>query len=242
MYYLKNIKDLVDKNKWYKAVGKGSASVGLTLEALLGKQRENFEWPDYHGIELKTKYSTRENYITLFNAAPDSYLFEIKRLVAMYGYPGKDMPNYKVLNVGVLGNRKTKIPSGYYFKLTINRKTEQVILNVYDQNQALVDYDCAWSFQMLKEKLERKLSLMAFIKAERKWNELERAVYFKYNEVKFFKLKSFDYFVKLLENGKIKITFKIGVYKSGNKKGQIYDHGTSFTIKEANLCYLFEQI
>jgi len=240
--YVKNIENLVSKEKWYKAVGKGSASVGLTLESLLGKQNENFEWPDYHGIELKTKYSTREDYITLFNATPDSYLFEIKRLVAMYGYPDKGMPDYKILNVGVLGNRKTKIPSGYYFKLTVNRKKEQIILNVYNQNQKLIDSNCAWSFQMIKEKLERKLSVMAFIRAERKWNALEQSVYFKYHEIKLFSLKSFDYFISALEMGKIKIIFKIGVYKNGPKKGQIYDHGTGFTVKENNLQYIFKQI
>lgn len=237
--YKKNIENLINPDKWIKSTEKGSAAVGLTLESLLGKEKENFEIPDYHGIEIKCKYSTSENYINLFSAAPDSYLFEIKRLVNNYGYPSNDFPEYKVLNVSVLGNRKTKLPSGYYFKLSVNWKTKQLVLNVYNQNQSLIDCDCSWSFDMLKEKIERKLSSLAFIKAERKWNEIEKAVYFKYNEVNFYKLKSFNRFVSLLEMGKIRVMFKIGIYKKGPKKGKIYDHGTSFAIKDCNLEDLF---
>ena len=242
MNYKKNIEDVINKNQWIKAVGKGSAAVGLTFESLLGKSPENFEIPDYHGIEIKTKYSTCEEYVTLFNATPDSYLFEIKRIVKEYGYPSSDLPEYNVLNVGVFGNRKTKLPSGYYFKLSIDYKTEQVILNVYDNKQRLINNDCKWSFDLLKEKLERKLSMLAFIKAERKWDEFERKVYFKYHDVHFYKLRSFESFINLLEIGKIKITFKIGIYKHGKKIGKIYDHGTSFSIKDYNLKYLFSDV
>ena len=39
--------------------------------------------------------------------------------------------------------------------------------------------------------------------------------------------------------GKIRIMFKIGIYKTGPKKGNIYDHGTSFAIKDYNLKDLF---
>lgn len=152
------------------------------------------------------------------------------------------MPECNVLNIGILRNRKIKAPSNYYFKLDVNRKKEQVIIKIYDQNHKLVDYDCRWSFQILKEKLERKISLLAFIKAERKWNKIERAVYFRYNQISVYKLKSFDEFINLLEIGKIKVIFNIGIYKTGRKKGKIHDHGTSFAIKYYNLHYLFDKI
>ena len=171
-----------------------------------------------------------------------SVLFETKRITTKYGYPCKELPNYNVLNIGVLGNRKTKIPSNYYFKLVVNWKEKKVILNIYDKNEALIDTKCSWSFELLQEKLERKLSTLAYIKAERKWNSQERVVYFKYTEVNFYKLKSFDQFIKLLEIGKIKIIFKIGIYKTGKRKGQIHDHGTSFSIKDCNLQFLFDKI
>lgn len=231
------------KNKgWVKSVAKGSGNVGLTLEYLLGKERENFELPDYQGIEIKAKYSKTETHINLFSAAPDSYLFETKRLVKTYGYPDKDMPEYNVLNVSTVGNRKTRLPSNYYFRLNVDRKNRKVVLNVYDKNKELIDTDTSWSFEILKEKLERKLQLLAIVKAERKWDSSTREVYFRYNQVKFYKLKSFEDFINLIEIGRIRISFKIGVYKTGRKKGQIYDHGTGFTIQEFNIENLFKRI
>lgn len=242
MNNINEIENIIEKKGWVKSVTKGNSGVGLTLEYLLGKEKENFELPDYKGIEIKTKYSEKETYITLFNATPDSYLFETKRLVNNYGYPDKKMPEYNVLNVYATGNRKTKIPSNYYLKLNVDRKNKKVILNVYDKNKELIDTNTAWSFEILKEKIERKLQLLAIVKAERKWDPITKDVFFKYNQVKFYQLKSFEAFIGLIEIGLIRVVFKIGVYKEGRKKGQIYDHGTGFTIQEFNIENLFKKI
>ena len=52
----------------------------------------------------------------------------------------------------------------------------------------------------------------------------------------------FTLFLKLIDDGKISITFRIGVFKSGKRKGQIHDHGTEFGIDEINLQLLFDEI
>ncbi len=70
----------IKKMGWVKSVNEGKGSIGLTFENLLGKEKENFELPDYLGIELKTHQKYSKSYTTLFNATPDGrYLFEIKR-------------------------------------------------------------------------------------------------------------------------------------------------------------------
>ena len=61
------------------------------------------------------------------------------------------------------------------------------------------------------------------------------------NEIHFYLLKSFDRFVYLLEHCKIKVSFKIGRFKTGTRKGEIYDHGTSFDLREDYIDYLFEE-
>ena len=53
---------------------------------------------------------------------------------------------------------------------------------------------------------------------------------------------SYDIFVKLIEQGIIDISFKIGVYKSGPKKGMYYDHGTSFSINIKDINKLYDEI
>ena len=52
-------------------------------------------------------------------------------------------------------------------------------LNVYDSNLNLIDNKTSWSFNMLKEKLERKLNKIAIIYAEK--TIINGKLYFKYN-------------------------------------------------------------
>ena len=128
---MKIIKDIYKKvitNEWIESKCKGNAGVGVTLELLLGKQKENFEIPDYEGIELKTKCSEKENHISLFNSVPDSYLFEIKRLQENYGYPDSQFPQYNVFNISIYGNRKKKL-NNHYFKLFVDWNNKNVVLN-----------------------------------------------------------------------------------------------------------------
>lgn len=233
------IKRKVISYNWIESKDKGDGGVGITLESLLEKERENFELPDYKGIEIKAKCSIRETSITLFSAVPDSYLFEIQRLVQKYGYPDKQYPQFNVFNLAVYGNRKVKMGE-HYFKLSVNWRIRQVVLQVFDKKFKIVDELTSWSFDMLKEKLERKLSKLALVHAKRKFEH--NVVYFKYTDVKFFQLVSFERFLTLIENGVIRITFRIGVYKDERRFGKIYNHGTTICIDESDIGKLFNRI
>lgn len=236
---LNELKEKIITNEWIESKTKGNGGVGFTLESLLQKERENFEIPDYKGIELKTKCSKKESYITLFNATPDSYLFETKRILEKYGYPDSQYPQFKVFNVSVYGHRKIKL-NNHYFKLYVDWKNKKVVLRVYDKNYHIIDDLTSWSFDILQEKLERKLKQLAFIRANRKFEH--NVVYFKYTTIDFYMLKSFNDFLILIENGIIRITFRIGVYKDNKRFGKIYDHGTCFSIDEYNIERLFDKI
>jgi len=146
----------IKEKGWIQSATKGNSGVGTTFEKQLGKDLENFEIPDYNGIEIKTKYSNKENYITLFSAAPDSYLFEIKRIHHLYGYPDKEFPQYNIFNLAVYSNKKVTINQNNYFELIIDYKQERIYFNVYNQSLKLIDNLSSWSFNMLKEKLYKK--------------------------------------------------------------------------------------
>ncbi len=156
-----------------------------------------------------------------------------------YGYANKELPQFKVFNISVYGNAKIKL-NNHYFKLYVNWKEKKVILRIYDKNLKIVDELTSWSFEILQEKLERKLKKLAFIHAERKFSH--NKVYFKYTDIKFYQLSSFERFLKLIELGMIHVTFRIGVYTTKRKWGDIHDHGTSFSINEQDLERLFDRI
>lgn len=225
---------------WIKGEKNNYGSAGITFEKLINNNWTNFEIPDYNDIEIKTTSSTKEKYITLFNAVPDSFLFEIKRIVAKYGYPDKQFPQFNIFNMDVYSNKYKKGNSNYYFKLSVNYEEKYVILNVYNSKFKLIDCDTKWSFDTLKEKLFRKLRFLAIINADKKY--IDNEIFFKYKIINFYMLKSFETFIDLINKGKIKIVFRIGIYKNEEKFGKIYDHGSAFCIKKENIEKLFQKV
>ena len=227
----------IKKKGWIRSVGEGKGSIGLTFERLLGHEKENFELPDYLGIELKTHKKNSQSYTTLFNATPDGrYLFEIKRLQQMYGYPDRILKYCKVLQGEVNAIEQKKIGLWYSYKLEIDYCEEKVYLCIY-RNSQLIDKETFWTFDLLKEKLERKLSVLAFIDAEEK--EIKGETYFRYLSLRIYQLRDFKAFLKALEKGKIIVHFTIGIFRKGVKKGQTHDHGTAFRIQKKDLKKLF---
>ena len=54
--------------------------------------------------------------------------------------------------------------------------------------------------------------------------------------------RGFDVFVKLIESGVVQINFTIGIFKKGDRIGQLHDHGTEFIIQEKDLEKLYSII
>ncbi len=226
---------------WVKGKSKGSKNIGYTFELLLGKQIENFEIPDYEGIEIKTQRIFTRSYITLFNATPDgTYLFEIKRIRNTYGYPDSKLKNIKVFNISIFANEKKKLGSKYLFKLIVDRNKQKIYLCVFNVQGVLIDNQTFWTFQLLEEKVLRKLKVLAIVDAlYSKHNDEE---FFKFNSISFYKLKNFDSFIDLVEQGIIGVTFKIGVFRSDKRYGEIHDRGTGFVIKRTDIEKMYEII
>lgn len=242
----KNIEELNKKFKkiqsmgWIEATSHGNGNVGITFENIIGKERENFPIADYNGIEIKTNIKTAKRpYMTLFSSAPDGkYLFQTQLLKEKYGKPDNTYNEYKVFYGRITANKYTRI-NKYYMKLEINYKHEKIYLKVYDLKFNLIDKDCFWDFSTIKQKLEQKIKILAYITAEKKFEHNQ--VFFKYKKIEFYKIKSFEEFLKLFSYGTIKICFKVGIYKKGKKFGKTYDHGTGFEIEKENILKLYEK-
>ena len=235
------LKEKLDKIKnlgWIECKNKNKSVTGKTLENLLEINPDNFEIPDYNTIEIKSKVSKRENYIDLFCATPDSYVLETKRLYDKYGYI--DSNNYKILNFVLYGEFLKPINNEYSAKLRIDYKNKKVIMEIYNKDNELIDNLSSWSFELLEEKLCRKLNYVCLVEGDKKFSH--NVLYVRYDKYKFYKLKKFSNFIRLLKRGQIRISFTLGVYKSGSKSGKMHDHGTQFSIRKENVKLLFDEI
>lgn len=235
---LKEKINTIKKMGWIECPTKNYGCAGLKLEELLEINPENFEIPDYNGIEIKTKKSILNERISLFCAAPDSYLFENKRLYTLYSYPSKNDKQYKVLNINVNSKYKKLVSNQIYFQLKVNKEKEKIQLLIYN-NYKLIDTYTSWSFDLLKEKLERKLMYLCFVNVKSYYSN--NKLYVKYTNDEYYKLRDFKKFINLIDNGIISISFRIDTFKNGNKKGKIHDHGTCFCIDKNNLELLFQK-
>ena len=224
---------------WIPCNHQNYGAAGLKLEKLLNINTGNFEIPDYYDIELKTKKSMKEENITLFCATPDKYLFEIKRLYDLYGYFEENNLEYKILFKRLRQGKLCYISNNAYFTIKVDKKKEKVYLLVYNKMHNIID-ETYWSFDVLKEKLERKMKYLCYVKTINKY--INNQLYIKYENDYYFELKSFECFIDLIEQGYINIVIRIGTFKQGRRKGQIHDHGTGFCINEKNLEKLFTKI
>lgn len=229
------------KNKGYiKGISNNYSSIGRTFEAELNLPENTFSVPDYYGIEIKTRRSYSKSYITLFTAVPNGEcLFEIERLKETYGYPSKKDRNYKVLYAEVFGNKLNFAGIKYQYKLDVIRNEKKIYLTIFNRSNCLIERKIYWSFDYLKEKLTNKLEYLAIINT---WtNKIENWNYFKYYKMNIYKLKNFNSFIDLIEDGTIKLNIKVDIHMDKKYYGKTYDHGCGFTIEEKNLYKLYEK-
>ena len=228
----------IRKMGYVKSSRKGVTGIGKTFEDLLGKKEDNLDMPDYLGIEIKTKLSYSNSHITLFNLTPNGNL-ETQRLCQTYGYPDKVLQNKKVLNISVT-TTPTLIANKYFFNLRVDNFKKKIILVIKDRNNNLLEQSIYWSFDNLKEKLEKKLQFLALVNA---WSTIRNGEkFYKYSEIKFYKLKTFENFIELINKGNIRISIKMGVFRTGLRSGLSHDRGTSFELKPLDFWELFDRI
>lgn len=234
----KQFKEIKEKG-YIKSVRTGSTGIGATFEFLLGKQEDSFEIPDYQGIEIKTRREYSKALISLFNAVPTgSANYEVKRLRDNYGYKDPKDHNLKALNAIISSNIAVKVGIWYYFKLEVDKDNKKIRLNIYDNRKNLIDNSTYWDFDILKEKLYRKMQVLAIIKA---WTtQKNKKEYFKYTKLNIYILKDFKTFISSIENGIIKLKLTIGNYYDEKRYGMVHSHGVSFCIAEENILKIYD--
>ena len=223
-----------------KSVTEFKNGAGITLESLLNCG-STFCFPDYNGIEIKAVKNYYDSEFDLFNLTPDSnHVFSTQWLSNRFGYPDKVYKNIRVFKGNVYANKLNKIGLFYSYRLRIDYNIERIILDIYNYKQEVINSNVYWDFKYIKEKLELKLNKLAIITFDKIYTK--GSYYYYYKHLKMYKLKSFERFLELIENGTIFVVFKTGVNKNGRLAGVFQDHGTSFKISKANLENLFDKV
>ena len=238
---LKNIFEEIKKMGWIRSKRTGSTGIGYTFETLMNISENSLSVADFKGIEIKTKRESSNGYITLFSCVPDGdYLFVLNELYENFGYPNKEYPNFKSLNVSIFANLETRIGYSKKFKLAVNEKKKKIYINAYNIQKKYYNNNTSWSFELIKTIIERKIKYLAYIKAYNK--NIDGIEYFKYHNITFYKFKNFQNFILQIKKGKIRLSLKIGINKTKEKFGRIESHGCSFDIKEKDLDYIFQKL
>ena len=233
----KRIKDM----GWVEEKRKGFTSGGYTFETLLKKDEDEFPLPDYHNFEIKVMNSHTKTNLHLFNLGPDGEdFFPIKRILEELGMPDKVDKTKKIFYRSFNSRKYTDIIYGRKGLIKVNYDNERVELLITDSKDNKVNINIYWSFKYIEERLMLKLRYLALVRASSRI--IDGIGYYYYHTIKLYKLKDFNTFIKLIRDGFIDITFKIGYYKSGKRLGNIYDHGTDFSISISNLGMLYDEL
>ncbi len=243
----KNFKELllkftdIKKKGYIESNSNRKTMSGLVFEKLINSTGGDFSIPDFKDIELKViSYGDKVN-INLFNSNPDGkYICPTQWLTDNYGYPDKDYREFKVLKADIYANKYNKIGLKHYFKLAIDKINQKVILEIYDLNYKLLNNDIYWDFDSLKSRLSHKLKKLAIINV--KYLYLNNTYQYYFSQIKFYKFKKLDNFIEAISDGFIAIKINTGIHKSGYKKGQFHDHGTTFKVASNDIEKIFERI
>ena len=118
---------------------------------------------------------------------------------------------------------------------------ERIYLQIRDANtKEIVNDEIYWSFSVLSKALERKLSKIAILYGDEKDENGKH--YVKYTSMKIIENLTLDKLIKSIEDGKLFIDIRIGVYASGKNAGKTHDHGTAFRMHLKDLLELYGEV
>jgi hypothetical protein len=199
--------------------------VGKTLEDLLGIQENNFTVPDMGKIELKSKRIETGSMLTLATKAPKPR--GINRVLYDH-FKYKDEDGDYCLHTTPGGSKPNNLGFQVLFvedKLILDNEKN---INVY------------WPITIFDEVLMNKSDYVLLVFSETKGERKTIKEYFHYVEAYLLSDLNKNKFKNAIENDKLKVDIRIGVYKSGKSQGKYHDHGTGFRLNKNNFLELYD--
>ena len=177
--------------------------------------------------------------VTLFSKAPSYPRRANTFLRTNYGVY-EDNYNGQILNTTVFGNRENTHRGGYGFKVEIDRQSKNIRLFIRDLNTGkIVNNDIYWSFTVLENAIKKKLNTIAILYGEESPDYSSNKWMVRYTQMSLIKQITLEQMLKSIEDGRLAIDIRIGVYASGKNVGKTHDHGTAFRMNLQDLLNLY---
>jgi len=199
--------------------------IGKTLEDLLDIKENNIMLPDIGDIELKAKRAKSASMLTIATATPYPK-GAIGRLFAAYKY--LDDEGYYNLHSTIYGSQKN--PQDFQLNIASDRL---IIENTYN-------IEAYWPLSVFDTVLKSKSNRILLVFAETRGKKNTQEEKFHYTEAHLLSDLSKDKFEAAILTDKLKVDLRIGVFRSGLKKGKHHDHGTGFRINRRDFLKLYD--
>lgn len=217
-----------------------NTGIGKTFEDLVGVSENNIQEVDYEGlIEIKSARELSVSMVTLFTKSPtypegaNTYLRE------NYGYVDPTHPPLRILHTTISALNFNTCKQEFGFKLEVDDKSEKIHLRIKNLiKDEVIDDNIYYSFDELRNIVEKKCRVIAFINAEHK--KVGDKEHFKFKDAKLLTGLTFEKFIEFVRDGTITYDIRIGVYKSGKQRGKTHDHGSGFRIQKRSISRAFE--
>jgi len=227
-----NLNQLVNKLQKIKQIGfvkthrLNDTGIGKTLEDLLEIKENNFRLPDVGDIELKAKRLESQSMLTLATKSPEPK--GVNR-VLFEKYKYKDKEGFYNLHSTVYGSRLN--PQGFRVRLDDSR------LILENKN----NIECYYPISIFQDVLMSKSNKILLVFAETKGERKTINEQFHFVEAYLLSDLNINKFKTAVQEDKLKVDIRIGVYRSGKNKGKYHDHGTGFRINKRDFLLLFDK-
>ena len=215
-----------------------NTGIGKTIEDLLKIEENNLSVADYQGvIELKSQRSYTGSMLTLFTKSPSFPNNANSILRERFGFIDPKF-NKNIIHTTIKHSDFNNFKDKWGFKLELEREKgilKLLIKNLHTNN--IQDFLCYWTFSELEEKI-KKCSLIAYINAKTRVNNGREEFHFK--KAILLSGLNLENLLESVEKDIILFDIRIGIYKTGKKRGKTHDHGSGFRIKKRDLERVFK--
>ncbi|MBI3036143.1 MvaI/BcnI restriction endonuclease family protein [Candidatus Woesearchaeota archaeon] len=214
--------------------------IGKTFEDLVGIHENNNYLADYKDeLEIKSSRDLSESMVTLFTKSPSHPLKANSFIREHYGKPDSDFTAVKIVHSTVSATNFNTFENKWGFKINVSEQLGLISLIIKNLKTAEVnDSQIYFTFDDLKERVEKKCKHVAYVSAEpKKENGKE---FFKFNKAVLLSGLTFQKFVDCVKKGLIVYDIRLGIYRSGKMKGKPHDHGSGFRVLKRNVDKVFD--